>query len=186
MASHSSILAWRILWTEETGWLWSVGLQRVGYAWSNLAYTHTHTHTHTLSLSLSLSLSLTRMVFPVGKSSGDHIWNIVFCNHSICFEWMPPLSLRLLPRPSASLTLNALLVIDTLGISTTLKSSVLRPCFTHTFVLYYFRFTSLASDNTTSCTISVSWGLSCQHQFGSLPPSFFAKHQINGFCQRKP
>ena len=30
MASHSSILAWSILWTEEPGRLWFMGLQRVG------------------------------------------------------------------------------------------------------------------------------------------------------------
>ena len=28
--THSSILAWRIVWTEEFGGLQSVGLQRVG------------------------------------------------------------------------------------------------------------------------------------------------------------
>ena len=28
MATHSSILAWRILWTEESGRLQSVGLQK--------------------------------------------------------------------------------------------------------------------------------------------------------------
>ena len=32
-ATHSSILAWRIPWTEEPGGLQSVGLQRVGYDW---------------------------------------------------------------------------------------------------------------------------------------------------------
>ena len=31
MATHSSILAWRILWTEETGKLLSIGSQRVGH-----------------------------------------------------------------------------------------------------------------------------------------------------------
>ena len=31
MATHSSILAWRIPWTEEHGWLQSVGSQRVGH-----------------------------------------------------------------------------------------------------------------------------------------------------------
>ena len=31
MATLSSILAWRISWTEETGGLQSTGLQRVGY-----------------------------------------------------------------------------------------------------------------------------------------------------------
>ena len=29
MATLSSILAWRILWTEEPGGRWSMGLQRV-------------------------------------------------------------------------------------------------------------------------------------------------------------
>ena len=32
MATHSSILAWRISWTEEPGRLQSTGLQRVGHA----------------------------------------------------------------------------------------------------------------------------------------------------------
>ena len=31
MATHSNILAWRILWPEEPGGLQSVGLQRVGH-----------------------------------------------------------------------------------------------------------------------------------------------------------
>ena len=31
MAIHSSILAWRIPWTEEPGRLWSLGSQRIEY-----------------------------------------------------------------------------------------------------------------------------------------------------------
>jgi len=31
MATHSSILAWRIPWTEEAGGLQSIDLQRVGH-----------------------------------------------------------------------------------------------------------------------------------------------------------
>ena len=31
MATHSSNLAWRIPWTEESGGLWSIELQRVRY-----------------------------------------------------------------------------------------------------------------------------------------------------------
>ena len=31
MATHSSILAWRIPWTEEPGGLYSMGSQRVGH-----------------------------------------------------------------------------------------------------------------------------------------------------------
>ena len=37
MATHSSILAWRMPWTEEPGGLPSIALQRVGHYWSNLA-----------------------------------------------------------------------------------------------------------------------------------------------------
>ena len=38
MATHSSILAWRIPWTEEPGGLQSIGLQRVGHYGSNSAH----------------------------------------------------------------------------------------------------------------------------------------------------
>ena len=31
MVTHSSVLAWKILWTEEPGWLQSMGIQRVGH-----------------------------------------------------------------------------------------------------------------------------------------------------------
>ena len=35
MATHSSILAWKILWMEETGRLQSMGSQRVGHDWAH-------------------------------------------------------------------------------------------------------------------------------------------------------
>ena len=31
MATHSSILAWKILWAEEPGQLWFMGSRRVGH-----------------------------------------------------------------------------------------------------------------------------------------------------------
>ena len=40
MATHSSILAWGIPWTEEPGRLQSIGLQKVGNDRSNLAHMH--------------------------------------------------------------------------------------------------------------------------------------------------
>ena len=40
MATHFSILAWRIPWTEEPGGLQFIGSQRVGHDWSDLACTH--------------------------------------------------------------------------------------------------------------------------------------------------
>ena len=38
MATQYSILAWRISWTEEPGGLQSMGAQRVGHDWSDLAH----------------------------------------------------------------------------------------------------------------------------------------------------
>ena len=40
MATYSSILAWRIPWTEEPGGLQSKGSPRVRHDWSDLARTH--------------------------------------------------------------------------------------------------------------------------------------------------
>ena len=43
MATHSSILVWRIPWTEEPGGLWSIGLQRIKHDGSDLAHCATWT-----------------------------------------------------------------------------------------------------------------------------------------------
>ena len=43
MATHSSILAWRMPWTEEPHRLQSIASHRVGHNWSRWAYTHAHT-----------------------------------------------------------------------------------------------------------------------------------------------
>ena len=40
MATHSSILAWRIPWTEEPGRLQPIGSHRVRHDWSDLARIH--------------------------------------------------------------------------------------------------------------------------------------------------
>ena len=47
MATHSSILAWRIPWTEEPDGLQFTGSQRVGQDWVTNTHKHTHTHIHT-------------------------------------------------------------------------------------------------------------------------------------------
>ena len=48
MVTHSSILAWRVPWTEEPGGLHTV--HGVTKSWTQLnqfsVHTHTHTHTH--------------------------------------------------------------------------------------------------------------------------------------------
>ena len=44
MATHSSILAWEIPWTEEPGGLQSIVSQKVRHDGSNLAHTGKHRH----------------------------------------------------------------------------------------------------------------------------------------------
>ena len=41
MATHSSILAWRIPSSEEPGGLQSIGSQRIGHSWVTNTLTHT-------------------------------------------------------------------------------------------------------------------------------------------------
>ena len=44
MATHSSILVWRIPWTKEPGGLWSIGWQRDRHNWSDGAHTQRGPH----------------------------------------------------------------------------------------------------------------------------------------------
>ena len=64
MAIHSSILAWRILWTEEPCRLQFMGSQRVGCDW---ACTHTHTHTHT-------RISIVHLLLFNCSVMSDYLW----------------------------------------------------------------------------------------------------------------
>ena len=49
MATHSSILAWRIAWTEEPGGLQSMGSQRVRHKWATSLSLSRWTRCHDLS-----------------------------------------------------------------------------------------------------------------------------------------
>ena len=44
VAPHSSTLAWKIPWTEEPGWLESMGLLRVGHDWATSLSLFTFVH----------------------------------------------------------------------------------------------------------------------------------------------
>ena len=44
MATHSSILAWRIPWTEESGGLKFIGSKRVGHICATNLHFHFHAH----------------------------------------------------------------------------------------------------------------------------------------------
>ena len=66
MATHSSILAWKISWMEEPGWLLSMGSQRVVHDWAT-------------SLSIYLSISSSRLVAKVLEFQLQHQ----------SFQWTP-------------------------------------------------------------------------------------------------
>ena len=68
MATHSSILAWRIPWTGEPGGLQSVGSQRVGHNRSDLTCTH-----------ISLLLPHDNLIINLGAES-----NTLLLSHSYC------------------------------------------------------------------------------------------------------
>ena len=57
MATHSSMLAWRIPWTEEPGGLQSIGLQRVGHDWA----TNTHTYTELVQVCAEMVTAAVRV-----------------------------------------------------------------------------------------------------------------------------
>ena len=73
LATHSSILAWRIPWTEEPGGLQSVGWQRAGHNWVTNTHTHTHTHTQILTVQYRGGLLKHKML------THKHTW--------ICLKW---------------------------------------------------------------------------------------------------
>ena len=73
MATHSSILAWRIPWMEEPGGKWSMGSQ---------TDTNEHTHRHiykTISSSVSRYLKQYNCLFHFEKKSKENKVSILFC-----------------------------------------------------------------------------------------------------------
>ena len=53
MAPYSSTLAWKIPWTEEPGWLQSMGSRSVGHLLSNFTFTF---HFHALEKEMATHL----------------------------------------------------------------------------------------------------------------------------------
>ena len=101
MAPHSSTLAWRIPWTEEPGRLQSMGSQRVGHDWSNLAAAYIlvhfeHVRTNTFSWGIYPFFNPISSTVPIkavlrGSESRD----------TVC----PALRTQLAPSPDAWLLL---------------------------------------------------------------------------------
>ena len=106
MASHSSILAWKIPWTERTGRLQSTELQSFGHNW---AYTHTHTRCSRVSpvwlipIIVIIGLIMHTLLsafpflpqFPPSFTSISYIFQIITCTWILV---LPSASNRIQPR----------------------------------------------------------------------------------------
>ena len=71
MATHSSIFAWRIPWTEEPGWLQSIASQRVRCDWA----TNTHTHTRISDAAWPFHITLSYLILIIS------LWNTLYYSH---------------------------------------------------------------------------------------------------------
>ena len=79
MATHSSILAWRIPWTKEPGGLQSMGSQRVRHDWATHIYTHIHTKSYYFILVLLVGRCAARQEpFNVMGKGGE--WSKLLCS----------------------------------------------------------------------------------------------------------
>ena len=87
MATHSSVLAWRIPGTGEPGGLPSMGLCRVGHDWSDLA----------AAAAVSLQFAGAPLPLAQNKVKEIYIWNIMYiwninniCQLQLkCFQFSP-------------------------------------------------------------------------------------------------
>ena len=84
MAIHSSVLAWRIPWTEEPGRLQSGDLQRVGHDWA----TNTHNTFTYLSLgSTGYSLLLLGLLLVAVSGGYSLLWYMGFSWQRLPWLW---------------------------------------------------------------------------------------------------
>ena len=66
--THSSILAWRIPWTEQPDGLQSIGLHRIGHGGSDLAQMHSEIYIYNLK-NFKCVLPNDHFFFPFRKES---------------------------------------------------------------------------------------------------------------------
>ena len=94
MATQSSILAWRIPWTEEPGKLQSMGSQRVGHDWATNTHTETHTNKlHYINQNISASLILS-LGFPSGACGKESTCQCRRCKRCGFDSWVGKVSWR--------------------------------------------------------------------------------------------
>ena len=68
MATHSSILAWRIPWTEKPGGLQSMQLQRIRYDWATNTFTFTTNQQFNEVFSKKIQIKSFQDFFPTIKT----------------------------------------------------------------------------------------------------------------------
>ena len=81
MATHSSILAWRIPWRKEPGRLQSTGLQRVGHDWALLPSLFDHFQfilIHGPNIPGSYAILLFTALDFISITSHSHSWGFFF------------------------------------------------------------------------------------------------------------
>ena len=88
MAIHSSILAWRIPWTEGLGGPQSIASHRVGHNWSNLAHKH----------AAFFMAQLSHPYMTTAKTIALTIWTFVGKVMSLLLNILPRLVLAFLQR----------------------------------------------------------------------------------------
>ena len=101
MATHSSVLAWRIPWTEDPGEQWSIRSQRGGHDWSKLAHMHTR-----LFPSLLLFTFLLYLISLPSEMQGymKVLWGSVQFSHSVVSDSLQPHILQHISPPCPSPT----------------------------------------------------------------------------------
>ena len=82
--THTSILAWKILWTEEPGWLQSAGLQSVGPNWVTEHTLHSKMWIHIECAAYFVKLCPLYIVSRTSLYPSLHffiytIWNLFLC-----------------------------------------------------------------------------------------------------------
>ena len=105
MATHSSVLAWRIPWTEEPGGLQSIGSHTVRHNWGDLACTHKLSKNNVQKLTCLLNSVFCEATFTPWGLSNTAItlfppeW-LFFCCAMGCVGILVP-QLRIEPVPPA-------------------------------------------------------------------------------------
>ena len=97
MATHTSILAWKIPWTEECRRLQSMGLQRVGHDWVTNIHTQSRSHHPYISdhhwcyhTGRSSKLQYGLVEYRNRCSSIFHLFSSVQFSHSVMFDSLWP------------------------------------------------------------------------------------------------